>query len=142
MKRSVLSVLALATATLLLPAHTADVKLTITGVEAQGGILWVGLQTEDQFMKPAGEHVSKIEAPTAGTHTITLTDVEPGTYSVSAFHDLDGDVEMDLDENYRPKEGWGMNKGTELRGAPTFANVSFDVPSGGTALSIEMIYPQ
>ena len=106
-----------------------------------GGDLLVGLQTAGQFMKHEGQYGEVVSDPAAGTQTITLRDVAPGEYSVSALHDVDGDRQMGM-ENGRPAEGWGLLHGESLRAAPTFDQVKFSVPaSGNVALSVAMVYP-
>lgn len=122
-------------------ALAGDVTVTLTGVQARGGDLLVGLQTQAQFLKHEGVYGERIENPTAGTRTFTLHDVAPGDYSITALHDEDGNKDMKL-VNGRPAEGWGMLHGETLRAMPTFDQVKFTVPaSGNVALTVAMDYP-
>lgn len=122
-------------------ALASDVVITVTGVEARGGDLLVGLQTSAQFLKHAGDHGEIIKAPAAGTRVVTLKDVPPGDYSVSVLHDLNGDRQMAL-SNGMPAEGWAMFRGETLRAAPTFDQVRFTVPASGEArVNVAMQYP-
>lgn len=135
---SILSVAALAASA---PALAGDVTLTIEGVQARGGKLLVGLQTRDQFLKPAGSHGEIIDGPRAGTHTVTLRNVPAGDYSVSILHDADGDGQMKM-QGGMPAEGWTMLNAQSLRAAPTFDQVDFAVPATGAVnLRASMIYP-
>jgi uncharacterized protein (DUF2141 family) len=133
-----------ATATLAVcaaPAFAGDVNITLTGVQARGGDLLVGLQTSAQFLKHEGSYGEIVASPPAGTQVITLHGVAPGDYSVSALHDVDGDRQMKL-ENGRPAEGWGLLHGETLRAAPTFDQVKFTVPATGEVnLTVAMDYP-
>ncbi|MDQ1155051.1 DUF2141 domain-containing protein [Brevundimonas sp. SORGH_AS_0993] len=122
-------------------ALAGDVTITVTGVQARGGDLLVGLQTASQFLKHEGSYGQIIAAPTAGTHVVTLRDVAPGDYSVSVLHDVDGDRQMKM-ANGRPAEGWAMVNGAALRAAPRFDRVKFTVPAAGVAaVSVAMQYP-
>lgn len=122
-------------------ALAGDVNITVTGVQARGGDLLVGLQTSAQFMKHEGDYGEIIKAPQAGTRVVTLRDVAPGDYSISVLHDVDGDRRMAM-ANGRPAEGWAMLGGETLRAAPTFDQVKFSVPaSGETNVSVAMQYP-
>lgn len=122
-------------------ALAGDVVITVTGVQARGGDLLVGLQNAAQFMKHEGDHGEIIKAPEAGTRVVTLKDVAPGDYSVSVLHDMNGDQQMALDGN-RPAEGWALYRGETLRAAPTFDQVKFTVPASGDArISVAMQYP-
>lgn len=122
-------------------ALAGDVTITVTGVQARGGDLLVGLQTAAQFMKPEGDHGDIIKAPAAGTHVITLKNVPPGEYSVSVLHDVNGDHQMAM-ANGRPAEGWALHRGETLRAAPTFDQVKFTAPASGDAnVAVAMQYP-
>ncbi len=122
-------------------ALAGDVVITVTGVQARGGDLLVGLQTAAQFMKHEGDHGEIIKAPAAGTRVVTLKGVPPGDYSVSVLHDLNGDQQMAL-ANGMPAEGWAMVRGETLRAAPTFDQVRFTVPASGDArVNVAMQYP-
>ena len=122
-------------------ALAGDVNITVTGVQARGGDLLVGLQTSAQFMKHEGDHGEIIKAPQAGSRVVTLRGVAPGEYSVSVLHDTNGDQQMALSSN-RPAEGWALFRGETLRATPTFEQVKFTVPPTGDAnVSVAMQYP-
>lgn len=148
LKRSVpllkiLSLTAVAATLIAAPAFAGDVNVTITGVQARGGDLLAALQTQDQFMQPAGAYGERIQNPPAGSVRVTLHDVAPGDYSLSVLHDADGDHTMKMEANGRPAEGWAMLNGETLRARPTFDQVKFTVPaSGDVNLTVAMEYPR
>jgi len=39
-----------------------------------------------------------------------------------------------------PADGWAMHRGMQLRGAPTFQDISLDVGPGGAMVSESMTY--
>ncbi|MEL7129393.1 MAG: DUF2141 domain-containing protein [Pseudomonadota bacterium] len=121
-------------------ALAEPVSVTLEGVEARGGILYVGVQTEDQFMQQGGIAGDIIREPTSGTLTFDF-DLPEGTYALSVWHDIDSDDQFDVDETGRPTDGWAMINGTSLRGEPRFYDVSFTVDSDGATVSEAMIYP-
>ena len=142
MKASLIAIAAVAALTVSAGSALAgDVTVTLTGVQARGGELLVGLQTRNQFMKHEGVYGERISDPAAGTRTFTLHDVAPSDYSITALHDADGNKDMTM-ANGRPGEGWGMLHGETLRAVPTFDQVKFTVPaSGDLALTVAMEYP-
>ena len=141
MKISQLAIAAAALALTAPAALAAPFTFTVDGVEARGGTLYIGVQTEAQFMKPEGIAGTTLTAPTAGTHTVTF-DLPAGDYSVSVWHDEDGDYVFDLDENGMPADGWAMINGQALAGAPTFEAVKITLPEDGASASAAMIYPR
>jgi len=122
-------------------ASAQEVRVTLSGVEARPGQILASLQTERQFMQPAGAY-GQVAQPVAGTVTIVFPDVAPGSYSLAVMHDENRDLQMQRESDGRPKEGWAMVNGASLRGAPTFAQVKFDVGATPVHLTEAMIYPR
>lgn len=123
------------------PAVAADVTVRLDGVRAGKGALYVGLQTRDEFLRNQGRHGARIERPEPGSHTVTLRDVPAGDYSISVWHDTDGDGRFSMAENGMPKDGWAMLNGETLRAEPKWEQVSFTVPAAGASEALTMIYP-
>lgn len=136
-----LSLAAVAALSLAGPALAEDVTVTLTGVEARGGVLLSALQTRGQFMQAEAAHGDRIESPAAGVLRVTFRDVAPGDYALMVLHDEDGDGRMTMD-GYMPGEGWAMINGDALRGPPTFDLVKFTVPAEGVDLTVPMSYPR
>lgn len=136
-----LSLAAVAALSVAAPTLAEDVTITLTGVEARGGVLLTSLQTRGEFMQASAAHGEVVRNPRAGTTRLTFRNVAPGEYAFSALHDADNDGQMKLD-GYMPGEGWAMLNGDSLRAVPTFDHVKFTVPaSGDVDLTIPMAYP-
>lgn len=136
-----LSLAAVAALSLAAPAMAGDVTVTLTGVEARGGVLLAALQTQDQFMQPAGAYGERISDPATGTLHLTFHNVAPGDYALMVLHDEDGDGQMKMN-GYMPAEGWAMLNAEALRAAPTFDQVKFTVAASGADISVPMSYPR
>lgn len=136
-----LSLAAVAALSLAAPAMAGDVTITLTGVQARGGVLLAALQTQGQFMQPTGTYGDRVVDPTPGTVRVTFRNVAPGDYALTVLHDEDGDGQMKMN-GYMPAEGWAMINGDSLRGPPTFEHVKFTVAATGTDLSVPMSYPR
>ena len=120
-------------------AQAGDVTVTLTGVQARGGTVYVTLQTESEFMQSAGL-AQRVDGPAAGPVTVTFRDVPVGAYALSAFHDENGDQRMQSSPMGIPTEGWAMSNGDALRGPPTFGLVSVQIGADGASLSEAMRY--
>ena len=136
-----LSLAAVAALSLAAPALAEDVTVTLTGVQARGGVLLATLQTQGQFMQPAGAYGERIAGPAAGVVRVRFRDVAPGDYALMVLHDEDSDGQMKLN-GYMPAEGWAMVNGDALRGPPTFDLVKFTVSASGADISVPMTYPR
>lgn len=141
MKHVLLTVLAGAAALVASNAAVAaDVTVVLNGVREAKGPVYVSLQTAAQFLKDEGSYGTIIKAPKAGTQTVVLSNVAPGDYSVSVWHDLDDDKVFDRAETGMPLDGWSMNNAAALRGEPTFEEVKFNVGASGASLNLDMFY--
>lgn len=132
--------LALAAASMPAAASAATVTIDLSGVRAGAGKLYVSLQTREQFMKPFGSYGAVVAEPAAGSRTVTLGGVAPGTYAAAVWHDVNGNNRWDSDEQGRPLDGWAMLNGGTLRARPTFEQVSFTVGEAPAALKLDMRY--
>ena len=121
-------------------AQAAPLTVTVTGIENRGGTLYVGVQTKDQFMQDAGVAGDMIETPDQSTYTSTF-DLAPGDYSVSVWHDENGDGVFNTDDFGAPLDGWSINKAEQLRARPQWDEVKITIGEDGTAVSLPMIYP-
>mgnify|MGYP000442149078 CR=1 FL=1 len=136
-----LSLAAVAAFSLSGAAQAEDVTVTLTGVEARGGVLLAALQARGEFMQASAAHADRVERPAAGTLRLTFRDVAPGDYALMVLHDEDADGRMKMN-GYMPGEGWAMVNGDALRGPPTFDLVKFTVAASGADISVPMSYPR
>jgi uncharacterized protein (DUF2141 family) len=141
MKRAVLTILAgIAALASAEAAQAGDVSIAINGVRAAKGPLYVSLQTAAQFLKNEGSYGKIVQNPQPGTVSVTLSNVPAGEYSVSVWHDIDGDAVFDRADTGMPLDGWAMYNASALRGEPKFDEVKFKVAPGGTSIDLDMVY--
>ena len=120
-------------------AMAADVTITIDGVKAGDGSLYVSMQTEDQFMQNEGAYGQIVSDPGEGSLSVTISGVEDGEYAVSVWHDDNGNQEFDSASNGIPLDGWSMSGGAGRSGPPTFDDARITV-DGDTNVSLDMVY--
>ncbi|MFN0024482.1 MAG: DUF2141 domain-containing protein [Parvularculaceae bacterium] len=124
------------------PALAADVTVSVKGVRAANGPLYISLQTRDEFMKDDGSYGEIIKSPSPGVVSVTLPNVAPGQYAVSVWHDIDGDGVFDAAANGSPLDGWAMIDAASLRAAPAFDQVSFKIEKSSVSVDVDMIYAE
>lgn len=123
------------------PAGAAELSVTVDGVRTARGKVLVALCTPDRFLK-AGCPYTQSEAATPGRVTVTVRGVPPGTYAVQAFHDENGN--RDIDRNFLglPVEGIGFGNDAPMRfGPPRYddAAVTVGAAGGRTALTLRYL---
>lgn len=143
MKTTILS-FAFAFSALIMAAQTT-VKSTTVGttitvnvpVPGYGGSLIGGLYNEATFMRsePIQGMSSKIME---GYATLTFTNVPPGVYAITLFHDKNDNKIMDFEPNGMPKEMFGVSNNTMNYGPPQWNDAKFEVGSEPIQMEIRL----
>jgi uncharacterized protein (DUF2141 family) len=123
------------------PAHTAgaaDLTIRIQGLRSAEGVVRVAVCPRESFTKPSCPHLA---AAAAREGQVVLRDVPEGVYAVQAFHDEDGDGDLDR-KGLRPLEGLGFSRDAPMRmGPPRFRDAAIRIVGDGT-LTVSMRYYQ
>ncbi|GGD16991.1 DUF2141 domain-containing protein [Aquisalinus flavus] len=109
-----------------------DLELQVTVRQVEGSIL-VTLVDEAGWNGTAPQIAGFAEQVTASPVIIMVDGLEPGLYAVKAFHDLNGNGEMDTNVMGIPSEPFAFsNNAAGNFGPPDFAAAAFDVTPGTT----------
>lgn len=121
-------------------AQTLEVELR--GVQHERGSLRVGLYVDPKtFRKEVQAFQVKQVSARPGTVKVEFSDLKPGTYAIMAYHDEDGNGELNRRLGMFPTEGYGLSKNPEIIGPPTFEESEFRVGSEAvTRIGIDMRY--
>ncbi|MDJ0919927.1 MAG: DUF2141 domain-containing protein [Henriciella sp.] len=121
--------------------ETGQVQVTVEGVTA-GGILAVELyrpSNRDFLKKESRVHRIRVAAED-GPQTVCFEPQPPGQYAVAAYHDENGNRDLDQKFNRMPKEPFGLSTNPKLRwGIPKFEDADFEVPSEGAAITVRLL---
>jgi uncharacterized protein (DUF2141 family) len=122
-------------------AQSADVVITLTGVEDRGGHALASLSTESTFMRGQGEYAARVAVTSAGTLTLTFENVAPGDYALMVMHDANDNGEFDMAPSGMPAEGFAFSSGgAPLMGPPAFSLLKFTVGAEDVSLTESMTY--
>jgi uncharacterized protein (DUF2141 family) len=139
--RNISRIMGIALLTAASPSFAANVTISLEGVQPSAQKIYISLQTREEFLQPKGSYGEIITIPAGGQKDVTLTNIKPGEYSVSVWHDSDGDGQFTMAPNGMPADGWAMYKGDALRAMPTWDAVKFTVTDAGTKIAVKMLYP-
>ena len=134
-------------ASLALEAAAVDLEVRIEGLRSADGDVRVALHREIENGRFPAENsvVGAIMRPAAsGTVRAIFADVAPGAYAMAAFHDADGDGELNRNIVGMPTEGYGFSNGAMgFFGPPSFADAAVTVAEDEAmdAVSVPIAYP-
>jgi uncharacterized protein (DUF2141 family) len=79
-------------------------------------------------------------APVVGETVVRFEKLPPGRYAIMAYHDEDGNGELNRRFGMFPTEGYGLSNNPAVMGPPKFEDSAFDVPAPGGRVRIEIVY--
>ena len=112
-----------------LTAQNFKIEVEITGFENSKGFAMVGLyNTESSFLKK-GIQSEKTIVKNNKAYAV-FSNVPPGEYAVSMFHDENANGKLDANFIGIPKEGYGTSNGAKgFMGPPKFVDAKFNLAS-------------
>ena len=115
----------------------AKLEVAFTGIEVQKGAVMFGVyDSEDAYNKGKSINGARVVADKADVAAL-IEGLPAGRYAIKAFHDIDGDGEMSSNPFGMPTEPFAFsNNAKGAMGPATWADAAFEVPAGGTKISI------
>ena len=115
---------------MLLPSSHDHLTLTVTieNLPSTDGVVHVGLFAGDERWLEVADIGKKASIDKDNTVTVQFTDLHPGTYAISFYHDENNNDEMDYNLIGFPKEAFGFSAGAKaVLKAPYFEEATFEV---------------
>ena len=108
-----------------------DLTVTVENVKSNEGKISVAVyNSSDGFLEFDKVFKANSVASKKGSTEVVLKDLPEGTYAIAAFHDENGNGELDTNIMGIPKEPLGFSKGKmKTFGPPSFAECSFKLTS-------------
>jgi uncharacterized protein (DUF2141 family) len=111
----------------------ASLQFTVTGAESEGRpyVVCAVYPTEESWLEtPLREVRARIHE---GRATCVFDGLAPGRYGAAAYHDADGDRELDTNLFGAPTEGVAISRNAEggAFSAPSWDDALFGIRSGG-----------
>ena len=127
------------------PALAADLAVEVHGIRSDDGRLFVAVhspETRETFPASAGMVAALQQKTRAGTIRFVLRDLPPGRYAVAAFHDENGNGDLDTNLLGIPSEGTGFaNDPPSSFGPPDFESAAVTLGEAPAAAAMSLSYP-
>ncbi|HBU29326.1 MAG: hypothetical protein A2X71_00560 [Thiobacillus sp. GWE1_62_9] len=120
-------------------AEAATLNVTLDGAKAGGGPLTVLVFGGAEGFPREARASARHHLP-AGQSTLALVGLKPGQYAVMAYHDEDGNGELNRFLGMIPQEGWGLSNNPAVSGKPAFKDAAITVPESGADVTIRLNY--
>lgn len=125
-----------------LPAfgESGTLVVTLGGFKSDKGKAMVSLyNAKESFTKMENARFRAMVPVSAGKAQVEIADLEPGTYSVSVFHDENGNGKLDANFLGIPKESYGYsNDARGKAGPPEWEATTFAFDGGAKTISINL----
>lgn len=126
-------------------ACAADLVVNVTGVRNDKGFVALCLWNGAAFFPNCIDHPAfrDIRLPArTGSLAFRLTDVPPGAYAVSVYHDEKNIRRLEKNVLGMPLQGTGASNDAKGRlGPPSFRDASVKLGMEGGIVSLKLVYP-
>lgn len=123
-------------------ADTVVLTVHLQGLQHDGGRAVVGLYADPKTFRKEVHALALQRQPAArGTVEFRFEGLTPGRYAIMAYHDEDGNGELNRRFGMFPTEGYGLSNNPRVSGPPAFEDSAFEVKaSGDHELHIDLRY--
>ena len=126
------------------PALAAELAIEVRGVRSDEGRVYVAVHAPregERFPYADGMYAGVQQRARPGAMRFVLRDLPPGRYAVNAFHDENGNGDLDANVLGIPKEGYGFaNDPPATFGPPEFGEAAVTVGDAPATAAMTMSY--
>ncbi|MBK3867107.1 DUF2141 domain-containing protein [Pseudomonas stutzeri] len=137
-----LSALGIALALAVPAAHAQELQITLAGLEHDDGQVAVAVYADPKTFRKENQAFATQKAKARkGAMTLVFSELPPGRYAVLAYHDENGNGELDRRFGMIPTEGYGLSNDPKVMGPPAFEDSAFEVSADTPArITLQMHY--
>ena len=121
-------------------AGAGDLTIAVTNVASSDGQVRVAVCTVETFLERHCPYNGSAPA-VAGETEVRVEGVAPGGYAVQAFHDANGNADLDRSFLGLPEEGVGFSRDAPMRfGPPDFEDAQISIGQEDAKASLRLRY--
>ena len=119
----------------------ATLEINVEGLRNARGMLHLcATRNPEHFPDCRGDPQAYRQSVAASSRQLRLTNVAPGRYALSLFHDQNSNARLDTFLGV-PREGFGFSRNPVIRfGAPKFDSVGIELVPGFARTEVRMQY--
>lgn len=108
---------------------TASLTVKITDIESKKGVIEIGLfNKKEKFLKPGQTHKMVRVKATGSVVTYKFTNLKPGKYAISIYHDANSDKKCNKNWVGIPTESYAFSNNFRPRfSRPVFSDCAFSL---------------
>ena len=126
------------------PVSAGDITIRLQGLRNESGRVYLALFSPDKgvpFPEEEGMVLGGWRLASTNSLVVTYHGLPEGRYAVTAFHDENGNGEMDFNVLGIPTEGYGFsNDAAGFMGPPKFDQAAIIVGSNASSTTLTMRY--
>lgn len=118
-------------------AAAAELQVVVRQIAHGNGAVKAVLYASPETFRKEDKALAVRSLPAqAGELSFSFDGLAPGRYAVVAYHDENGNGQLDRFLGMIPTEGWGLSNNPEVSGPPAFEPSAFTVADGEPARTV------
>lgn len=118
--------------------NKGEMKLQLSNVNVSNkGVIYIAVfSKEEDFMTRNFFKSTMVEVEKNSSIEVVFKDIPYGFYAVSAFHDINGNQQMDFNENGMPIEDYAMSGTPNQMGPPNWDQVKVEFKGDAQVINL------
>lgn len=117
----------------------ARLRVEITNIRKGQGKLWIAMFRPGEKMDAERPSIYKIVDVAGKGAQVAEFDLEPGSYALAVYHDLNNNQVLDKNFVGIPKEPYGFSNDFRPKfSPPKFQDCAFQLPANGAEISVKL----
>ncbi len=119
-------------------SNTYKVTVQINNVTSDKGKVYFVLYDSAKGFISKNYYKGEISDINNGVASVVFSDLEPNTYAVVSFHDVNNNGKMDFESNGMPLEDYGISNNVISYGPPQFEDAKFELKDKDLTFEIKL----
>ena len=122
-------------------AAAAELQVVVEGIQGREGNVRLALYNDPKTFRKEEKSLKVLAKPASGDSVSFLFEgLQPGRYTLIAYHDADSNGKMNRFLGMIPTEGYGLSNNPQVSGPPAFDDADFELTEAGESVHIKLRY--
>ncbi len=119
-------------------SNTYHISVQVKNVTSDKGKVYFALYNSEKGFNERSFYKGEMSDIKNGIAYVKFSDMEPNTYAIVCFHDVNNNQKMDFENNGMPLEDYGVSNNVINYGPPQFSDAKFKLKDKDLTFEIKL----